>query len=51
MKITVEVEELFMKLYNGEEIEFNLLDGSNAFRKNKTYQQTNLIKFNRRVKF
>ena len=49
--MNITVEELFMKLYNGEEIEFNLLDGSNAFRKNKTYQQTNLIKFNRRVKF
>ena len=40
-----------MKLLNGEEIEFDLLDGSNCFRKNKMYEQTNMESFKRKVKF
>ena len=47
----ISVEELYLKLYNGEEITFNLLDGSNCFRKTKSYQQINLPVFNRTVKF
>ena len=35
--LKVSVEELYMKLLQGEEIEFDLLDGSNCFRKNKTF--------------
>ena len=49
--LNVTVEELYMKLLKGEEIEFNLLDGSNCFRKNKMYEQTNMESFKRKVKF
>ena len=49
--LNISVEELYMKLLNGEEIEFNLLDGSNCFRKNKMYEQTNMESFKRKVKF
>ena len=45
------IEELYEKLYNGEVVIFNLLDGSNCFKKTKSYQQTNLQTFNRTVKF
>ena len=47
----ITVVELYEKLYNGEEITFNLLDGCNCFRKNKSYQQINLPLFNRTMKF
>ncbi|WP_300485543.1 DNA polymerase, partial [uncultured Brachyspira sp.] len=50
-RLNITVEELYEKLYNGEEVTFNLLDGCNCFRKNKSYQQINLPQFNRAVKF
>lgn len=50
-RLNITVEELYERLYNGEEIRFNLLDGCNCFRKNKSFQQINLPQFNRTVKF
>ena len=50
-RMNISVEDLYMKLLVGEEVEFNLLDGSNCFRKNSTYQQTNMQSFKRRVRF
>lgn len=50
-RLGISVEELYERLYRGEEIAFNLLDGSNAFRKSKSFQQTNLPTFTRRVRF
>ena len=49
--LNVSVEALYMKLLQGEEVEFNLLDGANCFRKNRTYQQTNMESFKRKVRF
>ena len=40
-----------MKLLAGEEAEFDLLDGANCFRKNSTFEQTNLETFKRKVSF
>ena len=45
------LEDLYMKLFNGEKITFNLLDGSNCFRKNKYYEQYTPKVFVRTVKF
>jgi hypothetical protein len=45
------LEELYMKLYNGEEITFNLLDGSLGFRKNKLYEQYTPACFTRKISF
>ena len=50
-KLGITVEDLYMKLLAGEEVEFNLLDGANCFRKNSTFQQTNLETFKRKVSF
>ena len=50
-RLNITVEELYEKLYNGEEIIFNILDGANGFRKSKMYQQINLPQFCRKVKF
>ena len=50
-KSNISIEDLYMKLLSGEQIQFNLLDGSNCFRKNSTYQQTNMETFYRRVSF
>ena len=47
----ITIEELYEQLYKGDEITFNLLDGCNCFRKNKSYQQINLPQFKRTVKF
>ena len=45
------LEELYMKLFNGEKIVFDLLDGSNCFRKNKYYEQYTPKVFKRTVSF
>ena len=50
-RLGITVEELYERLYKGEEITFDLLDGSNCFKKSKSYQQINLPAFNRKVKF
>ena len=50
-RMGISVEELYHRLFDGEEITFNLLDGSNAFRKTKSYQQINLTAFERKMKF
>ena len=50
-RMDITVEELYERLYRGESFTFDLLDGTNAFRKTKSFQQTNLPKFNRCVKF
>ncbi len=47
----ITIEQLYEKLYDGEEITFNLLDGANCFRKSSSYQQVNLPVFERRIKF
>ena len=50
-RLEITVEELYERMYAGEAITFNLLDGSNCFRKTKCYQQTNLPQFERKVHF
>lgn len=50
-RMGISVEELFERMYKGESMTFDLLDGSNAFRKSKTFQQTNLPKFARTLRF
>ena len=50
-RLGITLEELYERLYEGEEMKFNLLDGSNAFKKTKSYQQINLPVFTRTVKF
>ena len=47
----ISVEELYELMYNGEEITFDLLDGSNCFHKSKSYQQINIPQFCRTMKF
>ena len=50
-RLSITVEDLYMKLLTGVQVEFNLLDGSNCFRKNTMYQQTNMLVFKRKVSF
>ncbi len=50
-RMGITVEELYERMYQGEEIIFNLLDGANCFRKSSSYQQINLPVFERRIKF
>ena len=50
-RMGITIEQLYEKLYDGEEITFNLLDGANCFRKSSSYQQVNLPVFERRIKF
>lgn len=45
------LEDLYNTLYEGNAVTFNILDGSNGFRKNKYFQQVNLESFERRVLF
>ena len=47
----ITLEELYMQLYNGEYIVFNLLNGANCFRKNKFYEQYTPEVFLRKVHF
>ena len=42
--------KLYEKLFNGEEIEFNILDGCAGF-KNLNYQIYSLNEFKRKIKF
>jgi hypothetical protein len=48
-KITV--EDLYMKLYEGESITFNMLSGNPGFKRSKSYQYSTLEEFNRTVHF
>lgn len=45
------MEDLYMELYYGNEIRFNLLEGANCFRKNKSYEMFTPDVFFRTVKF
>lgn len=45
------IEALFMDLYNGDEVTFNLLAGSVRFQRNKDYSYTTKNEFNRSVSF
>jgi hypothetical protein len=45
------VEELYQQLYEGSEVEFDLTDGSNCFKKTQLYEQVTLDKFKRKVSF
>jgi hypothetical protein len=47
----ITLEQLYLRLYDGEEITFNLLDGSLGFRKSKTYEQFTPQSFTRMVCF
>ena len=47
----ITIEELYMRLYEGETIEFDLLNGANCFRKNKYYEQYTPESFRRKVRF
>ncbi len=50
-RMNITVEQLYERLYKGEEVVFNLLDGANCFRKSSSYQQINLPQFERKIKF
>ena len=50
-RMNLTIEQLYMKLYRGEEIIFDLLQDNNCFKKSKCYQQTNLSQFTRTIKF
>ena len=50
-RMDITVEELYERMYNGESMTFNLLDGCNCFRKSKCYQQVNLSVFERTLRF
>lgn len=41
----ITLEELYERLYDGEEMKLNLLDGSDCFKKSKSYHQINLPVF------
>jgi hypothetical protein len=47
----ITLEMLYLRLYDGEKITFNLLDGSLGFRKSKTYDQFTPVKFTRELCF
>jgi hypothetical protein len=47
----ITVEELYLQMYNGKEITFDLLNGSTCFRKNKTYHQYTPTVFTRKIQF
>ena len=47
----ITIEDLYMLLYNGEAITFNMKDGSNCFRKNDFYQMITPSTFTRTIKF
>jgi hypothetical protein len=42
---------LYQNLYNGEQVEFDLTEGCNCFKKTKCYEQVTLDKFKRNIKF
>ena len=50
-RLNISVVELYERMYNGEEMTFDLTDGSNCFRKTKTFNQVTLPQFTRTVKF
>ena len=50
-RMGITVEELYERMYHGEVVEFDLTDGTNCFRKTKTYQQITLPQFIRRLQF
>lgn len=50
-RLGITIEELYEKLYNGEIIYFDLLGGSNCFKKTLFYEQTTLSHFERKIKF
>ena len=50
-KRNITIEDLYMILYKGNEITFNLLDGSNCFRKNDFYEMETPSEFARRIQF
>ena len=51
MKNDWTLEDLYMYLYDGNTIKFNLLEGCNCFRKNKTYEMITPDVFFRTVRF
>ena len=51
MKRGINIEQIYMLLYNGEEITFNMKDGSNCFRKNDFYEMITPSTFTRTIKF
>ena len=50
-KLNGNIEQVYMDLYNGEEVTFNLLAGSVRFKRNKDYSYSNVLEFNRSVSF
>ena len=50
-KRNITIEDLYMLMYKGEEITFNLLDGSNCFRKNDFYEMETPKAFARKIHF
>ena len=50
-RMNITIEQLYERLYNGEEIAFDLTDGSNCFKKTKSFNQITLPQFIRKVKF
>ena len=50
-ELGITLEELYMKLYNGEEIEFDLLKGIAGFKLTSTFQQITRDNFTRKLRF
>ena len=50
-RMGITVEELYERMYHGESITFDLTDGTNCFRKTKTFDQVTLPQFYRKVQF
>ena len=50
-RMGISVEELYERMYQGESVTFDLTDGSNCFKKTKTFNQITLPQFYRKVKF
>ena len=50
-RLGISVVELYERMYQGEEMTFDLTDGSNCFRKTKTFNQVTLPQFTRTLKF
>lgn len=44
-RMGITLEKLYERLYDGEEMKLNLLDGSDCFKKSKSYHQINLPVF------
>ena len=50
-RMKISPPELYERMFNGQSVTFNLLDGTNCFRKNKFFEMCNVPEFHRTLKF